>query len=998
MKKGNWRAGKILGIALLCVVMASVAFVVVRNMRGTAGLEVYPETTAAAEDPTQEGTRLPAAVANWAPAARPESRSAALLPSLNTEAALALVAQGFKSVVLPETALTEQDIAMAGEVLDALKGQDVFRTVMLTPVEEFQLDAFGQALGQLIADSSFDALMLSDNSGADADGAMTTLFTHYLTQLLGEAGLSLPIIFDVGNLEKMATPYQEAIVLLAGSLEKGELLVHGSPSKAQQLGAQAKQLAGELPVSALFDLKAAIPNGTLQETLDFLTALQAARDLPLVLRSAGFLPKNQEAAGLLQKFYTGGLDLINASKGLGLSKPVKSLKSQQDIHTDKPVVNFTGTSSPLFALTCNGKDVQRNESGDFSMDMPLQPGKNVFLFEHQGKKYVVNVYYDVTVLVSVTPRGGIETTGGIDLVVGAVARRGSTVKAALGPQSITLQPGSAGGEDGINANSEKDSEFINYVGTFKLDASGSKKVVLGTLIFTAAYQGLSEKMNGALVTLLPAVPDTPPPPEPTTTTTTADSATSSTSDDATSSTPDNNSNTTIPDAATSAGETTTATDAATTTTADPTQPPEPPTDSKPSGSLLTPYSNNGLGTAQMVEITEAWANARWSNTTDTKFNPTASPLLAGSFDYVSGKQVVDGTTYYLLGSGKRIKSTDLKVIDKGYKLPLNQLQAISSTGTGALVMRFGVDWKIPFNVDLIGQKYTASEGFNGNDFGVTAFNATGLEITFYHTANYSGWVSVGSFPLMASAEWYRDTSKNTVTLRLMFKDAGRFYGWQAYYDGGELVIRIRPKPPSSLKGAVVWLDAGHGGTDWGSILAASHATLKYEKHVNLLIANKIKAKLEAAGATVYITRTSDTYISPAERVRMTRQRNPDMFISIHCDSTETAAPSGTSAFYYRAFGRPLAKAIHDRIVATYRNNIYVAGNGIDNYVQMRDKVDRKTYFYPFEVTRIEECPAVLIEYGFGSNLTECRVLQTDKYQELFAQATVDGISDWLKAQ
>ena len=992
MKQKSGRVGKIIGIALLCVVMAAVAVGVYHGMRKDTA--VYAETQAPAQDITQTGTRPMAALANWTPALRPENRSAALLSSLSKDAALALVEQGFKSVVLPNPfqSYTQEETSLAAQVLDALEGQNVFRTLMVTPVDEFKLDEFCGALSQLIADSSFDALLLSDASGADNNGLLTTIFTDTLTQLLDGAGLSLPVIFDVGELARQATPYQEAMASLAQALPKAELLVRGSASTAAQLRELTKQLAGDTPVSALFDLKAAIPNGTLQETLQFLTALQSAKDIPLILQSAGHV-KNQEAAGLLQKLYAGALDLINAAKGMGLSKPVKSLKDTQDVHTDKPVINFTGTSSPLFPLTCNGKDVARNESGDFSVDMPLQAGKNVFKFVHQGSAYVVNVYYDVTVLESVTPRGGIETTGSIEMVVGAVARRGTTVRAALGGLgSITLQPGSAGGEDGINADSEKDSEFISYTGIFKLPASGSAKKVLGTLVFTATYQGLSGQKNGALVTLLPAVTEALPQTETTTAATTTSGG--STSSGAESSTSGGTSTTasggTIPDGSPTGG-------AATTSGADTTPATEPTTGGKPAN-LFTPYANNGLGTAQMVEITGAWANARWNGTSDTSYNPTASPLLAGSFDYVTGKQVMDGSTYYFLGSGKRIKSTDLKVIDNGYKLPLNKLRASSSTGTGALVMRFGVDWKIPFNVDLIGQSYTASEGFNGNVFGVKSFSATGLEIVFYHTADYSGWVSVGSFPLIASAEWYKDTAKNTVTLKLMFKDAGKFYGWQAYYEGGELVIRLRPKPPSSLKGAVIWLDPGHGGTDPGAPYVASHATLKHEKFVTILIAAKLKAKLEAAGATVYMSRTGDSYVAPGERVRQTRQRNPDMFISIHTDSTETATPSGTSAFYYRAFGRPLALAVHQRIVDLYKKSIYIPGNSISNYAEMAGKVDRGTKFYPFEVTRVEECPAILIEYGFGSNLTECRVLQSDTYQNLFAQATVDGISDWLKAQ
>ena len=1013
MERKKGRISRGIGVVMLCAGIAAVGFMVFRGLRTPESSAVYAEPVTTPQYIIETATRPHVDIANWAPAARPENQSAGLLDALDKDAALALAAQGFRSVVLPDPFAAGQ-ADKAGEVLDALKEKGVFRILTVTSVAEDDLDAFGQALGQLIGSSSFDALLLADNAGTDANGALTTSFTKTISRVLEEAKLSLPVIFDVGALTKNPTAYQDAIALLAGSLENAELLVHGSASQANQLPKLAEQLAGALPFSALFDLKTAIPNGTLAETVQFLSALQDVQGVPLMLDSACNLPKNKEAAALLQKFFAGALDLINAAKGLELSKPLKGLKTSQDIYTDAPVITFAGTSSPLFTLTCNGKDVARNESGDFSADMPLQPGKNVFEFVYQNKTYIVNVYYSVTVLESVSPRGGLETTGGIELVVSASARRGSTVKAALGPQTITLQPGSAGEEeDGINASSEKDSEFINYTGTFKLPASRASNYVVGTLVFTASFQGLTEKKNGALVTVLPEVVVLPPAPETTTSSTSSSSSSTSTSSSSSTPSSSSSSSSTAPgnkpsaESSTTSGastptgnrpstESSTTTGASTTTETDTSTSSESSTSSKP-GKQYTPYSNNGLGTAQMVEITGSWANARWNGTSDTSYNPTASPLLAGCFDYVTGKQVIDGTTYYQLGSGKRIKAVDLKVIDKGYKLPSNTLRASSSV-SGALTMRFGIDWKIPFHVDFISQSYTASEGFNGNVYGVKSFTATALEITFCHTSSYTGSINIGSFPLISNAQWSKDTAKNTVTLKLTFKEAGKFYGWQAYYDGGDLVIKLSPKPPSSLKGAVIWLDPGHGGKDPGAPYAASHATLKDEKLVTIIIATKLKNKLEAAGATVYMSRSSDTYVAPGDRVRMTRQRNPDMFISIHTDSTSTAAPSGTSAFYYRAFSQPLAKAVHNRIVATYKNNIYIAGNGISNYKDMLSRVDRGTKFYPFEVTRIEECPALLIEYGFGSNLTECKVLQTEKYQDLFAQATADGIADWLKAQ
>jgi len=83
------------------------------------------------------------------------------------------------------------------------------------------------------------------------------------------------------------------------------------------------------------------------------------------------------------------------------------------------------------------------------------------------------------------------------------------------------------------------------------------------------------------------------------------------------------------------------------------------------------------------------------------------------------------------------------------------------------------------------------------------------------------------------------------------------------------------------------------------------------------------------------------------------------------------------------------------LVAAYRDRIYTRAN-FNNYVDMRGRIDRGVRFFPFAVTRMEEAPAVLVEVGFVSNLTEGRVLQTSAHQVVLAQAIVDGIADYLR--
>ena len=286
-------------------------------------------------------------------------------------------------------------------------------------------------------------------------------------------------------------------------------------------------------------------------------------------------------------------------------------------------------------------------------------------------------------------------------------------------------------------------------------------------------------------------------------------------------------------------------------------------------------------------------------------------------------------------------------------------------------------------------KVSSSQISNAHDrnVAVSSLNCTGLQLTFSDTSNASGDFSFIN-SVLKNCKWSSSGSKATLTLNLAQK--GKFYGFHyEYNNNGQLVITVNHKTPS-LKGAVIMLDPGHGGIDGGAPCVVKATGFENEKDINLSIATKIKEILEAEGATVIMTRSSDKWVCYTDRNNFVRDRNPDVYISIHCDSSSSSASAtGTSAYYYRAYSQPLAKAVHNRLVEAYKYKIYADSPDI--------KVDRGTNFYAFRVTRVEECPAILIEYGFVSNTGECDALQKAENRDILAQATVDGIKDYLSA-
>jgi N-acetylmuramoyl-L-alanine amidase len=96
-------------------------------------------------------------------------------------------------------------------------------------------------------------------------------------------------------------------------------------------------------------------------------------------------------------------------------------------------------------------------------------------------------------------------------------------------------------------------------------------------------------------------------------------------------------------------------------------------------------------------------------------------------------------------------------------------------------------------------------------------------------------------------------------------------------------------PAHDLKGLRIILDPGHGGDDWGVDPAGSGLR---EKEVVLDITALLQRRLETRGAQVFITRSTDRFISLGARVRFANALlfRPDnaadqgRMISIHLNS------------------------------------------------------------------------------------------------------------------
>ena len=186
-----------------------------------------------------------------------------------------------------------------------------------------------------------------------------------------------------------------------------------------------------------------------------------------------------------------------------------------------------------------------------------------------------------------------------------------------------------------------------------------------------------------------------------------------------------------------------------------------------------------------------------------------------------------------------------------------------------------------------------------------------------------------------------------------------------------------------LKGKLIALDAGHGGSDTGAI----GPTGVTEKGVTLRVAKALQKLLQAEGATVLMTRTTDTEVSPKKanasdveelqaRCDVGNEGNADIFISMHMDSFTNSTPSGTTGYYYTKGSKASQR------LAQYVSEGVVTALGTGN---------RGTKSCNFYVVKHTDMPATLVEMAFISNDKEEKLMNSETGINRAAEGILNGL-------
>jgi len=208
------------------------------------------------------------------------------------------------------------------------------------------------------------------------------------------------------------------------------------------------------------------------------------------------------------------------------------------------------------------------------------------------------------------------------------------------------------------------------------------------------------------------------------------------------------------------------------------------------------------------------------------------------------------------------------------------------------------------------------------------------------------------------------------------------------------------------------LDAGHGGHDPGT----SHHGLK-EKYVVLDIARRLRARLQAAGLAVAMTRDTDRFLPLSGRPAVANRMRADLFVSVHANANRNRRVSGIEVYYPRTsvvsssvqwppsitaaeVGIPsttVKQVLWDLVLRETRLQSRRLGSAVcramERELQAPCRVVKPARFV---VLREAWMPAVLVEVGYVSNYAEAQRLGSAAYRDAAAAAIAAGILAYIR--
>ena len=192
---------------------------------------------------------------------------------------------------------------------------------------------------------------------------------------------------------------------------------------------------------------------------------------------------------LLKKYFRNEVNTDYIMTELSISVPAKLTYS-----TYEPTVLVRGASDPTNPVTVNGTEIKTDANGYFSQSYNLKPGLNTFTIVHKDKTLVYKITRNVKIFQSVAPTGTLTVDGNTDITLTAMAYEDAKITAVVNGQTVTLTR-----DNSEDDNTDKDSFYVKYTGTYRTPAASGSVKNLGNITFKGSWEGIDENEAGASI-------------------------------------------------------------------------------------------------------------------------------------------------------------------------------------------------------------------------------------------------------------------------------------------------------------------------------------------------------------------------------------------------------------------------------------------------------------------------------------------------------------------
>ena len=231
-------------------------------------------------------------------------------------------------------------------------------------------------------------------------------------------------------------------------------------------------------------------------------------------------------------------------------------------------------------------------------------------------------------------------------------------------------------------------------------------------------------------------------------------------------------------------------------------------------------------------------------------------------------------------------------------------------------------------------------------------------------------------------------------------------------DGDRSLIRAL-----GLKIGRIVIDAGHGGHDTGTIGPNGLLEKDLVLDVTLRLGRLLEARL---GANVIYTRDDDTFIPLETRTAIANEKQADLFISVHANSSEDPSARGVETYYLNFTSNPEALEVAARENAVSEKSIHELQDLVKK-ITLKEKIEeshelasdvqqslytglsaksptlrnRGVKKAPFVVLIGANMPSILAEISFVSNPVDEKKLETPEYRQKIAESLYKGIAKYV---